>query len=277
MFLCINRHTRGVNIVNIRRTARELALKVLYQMDVGKQPLAEALEGALEQVRTQIYAPITQIVHDTQATLRRTYIQLPLREMLQDRKQIRQLATLAETQIQTLADLATDQVRALTRQPPTLDSASARANLLAARENARAQVQQLASHPSTHPEIVEKIVEVFTKASEHLVEVYNRHLPTVQLIADFLKLLVYGVNQSQQEIDKRLAALSTGWGLERQAAVDRNIMRLAAYEILYLPDIPTGASINEAVELAKKFSTAESGRFVNGVLGALAMQVRGTG
>src|SRR5262249_40542749 len=63
---------------------------------------------------------------------------------------------------------------------------------------------------------------------------------------------------------------SSGWRLERQVAVDRNIMRIAAFEMLHIPGIPTGASINEAVELAKKFSTTESGRFVNGVLGALA-------
>jgi N utilization substance protein B len=267
----------GDAIVNVRRTARELALKVLYQMDVGKQPLPEALEGALEQVRTQVYAPMTQVVHDTQASLRRLYTQLPSHQTPQDIRQIRQLATLAAMQIQNLAEMASEQVRALTRHPPTIDPASAKADLLAAIENARSQVQQMASRPGSRPEIAEKIQEAFTKASEHLVEVYNKHLPTVQQIADFLILLVHGVQQARQEIDMRLAALSTGWGLERQAAVDRNIMRLAAYEILYLPDIPTGASINEAVELAKKFSTAESGRFVNGVLGTLAARARGAG
>ena len=57
--------------------------------------------------------------------------------------------------------------------------------------------------------------------------------------------------------------------------MDRNILRLAAYELLYRPDAPVAAVVNEAVELAKKYSTAESGRFVNGVLGALARQPRG--
>ena len=73
------------------------------------------------------------------------------------------------------------------------------------------------------------------------------------------------------------AALSAGWALDRQPAVDRNILRIAAFEILFLGDVPAGASINEAVELAKKFSTAESGRFVNGVLGTLAQSAQGDG
>ncbi len=91
--------------------------------------------------------------------------------------------------------------------------------------------------------------------------------------AAFTYKLVTGVLEHRNMLDRRLAALSSGWRLERQVAVDRNILRIAAFEMLYLPGIPTGASINEAIELAKKYSTAESGRFVNGVLGALAAQV----
>lgn len=258
--------------MNARRAARELALKILYQMDVGKQPLSEALEGALEQVRAQVYAPITQIVRDTQTSLYRILSQCPSRMAPQDARQIRHAATAAATQIQMLADAAAEQVRALTRHPPATDSASAEASLRAAMENARAEVERIVLRACPYPEMMEKIAEVSKKATEHVVEAYKKHLPTARQIADFVIILVNGVSQTRQEIDARLAALSTGWGLERQAAVDRNIMRLAAYEILYLPDIPTGASINEAVELAKKFSTAESGRFVNGVLGALAAQ-----
>ena len=88
--------------------------------------------------------------------------------------------------------------------------------------------------------------------------------------ASFVTRLVHGVSARQSEIDRAIEGLSAGWRLERQVAVDRNILRLAGYEMLYLPGVPTGASINEAVELAKKYSTTESGRFVNGVLGALA-------
>ena len=68
-------------------------------------------------------------------------------------------------------------------------------------------------------------------------------------------------HQRREEIDVILSDLASGWKLERQAAVDRNILRLAALEMLFIPEIPFTASINEAVELAKKYSTAESGRF----------------
>ena len=87
--------------------------------------------------------------------------------------------------------------------------------------------------------------------------------------------LVRGTLDHQAELDARVAALATDWALDRQAAVDRNILRMASYELLFRPDAPVAAVVNEAVELAKKYSTAESGRFVNGVLGALAREPRG--
>ncbi len=87
--------------------------------------------------------------------------------------------------------------------------------------------------------------------------------------------LVRGTLDHLAEIDGRITALTPDWTPDRQAAVDRNLLRLAAYELLYRPDAPVAAVVNEAVELAKKYSTAESGRFVNGVLGALARQPRG--
>jgi N utilization substance protein B len=91
----------------------------------------------------------------------------------------------------------------------------------------------------------------------------------------FADEVVRGTIEHQKEIDSRLSELAVEWATERQAVVDRNILRLAAYEMLYRPDSPVAAVVNEAVELAKKYSTSESGRFVNGVLGALARQPRG--
>jgi N utilization substance protein B len=92
---------------------------------------------------------------------------------------------------------------------------------------------------------------------------------------EYAEILVRETLNHLTEIDPRIAALTPDWTPDRQAAVDRNILRLAAYELLYRPDAPVAAVVNEAVELAKKYSTAESGRFVNGVLGALARQPRG--
>ncbi len=91
--------------------------------------------------------------------------------------------------------------------------------------------------------------------------------------ATFTRNLTRGTQEKQAEIDIALAELTAGWSMERQPIVDRNILRLAGYEMLFLPDIPAGVSINEAVELAKKYSTGESGKFVNGVLGTLATKI----
>ncbi len=87
---------------------------------------------------------------------------------------------------------------------------------------------------------------------------------------EFAETVTRGTWQQHNEIDRKLGEIAQDWAVERQAAVDRNILRMTAYEILYQPDTPIAAIINEAVEIAKKYSTAESGRFVNGVLGALA-------
>ena len=93
-----------------------------------------------------------------------------------------------------------------------------------------------------------------------------------EIVVEFARQLVMNTVEHVEQIDEFIRRHAEHWRLDRMATVDRNILRLAAYEMLHLSDIPTGASINEAVELAKKYSTAESGRFVNGVLGALAGQ-----
>jgi N utilization substance protein B len=91
---------------------------------------------------------------------------------------------------------------------------------------------------------------------------------------EFARLLVDGTLRSQKEIDSQLDRIAVGFPTIRQTAVDRNILRLAAAEILFrVSDAPLGAVVNEAVELAKKYSTGESGRFVNGVLGTLVREV----
>ena len=92
---------------------------------------------------------------------------------------------------------------------------------------------------------------------------------------EYAEELLRGALTHLTELDAKLAALTLEWATDRQAVVDRNILRLAAYELLHRPDAPVAVVVNEAVELAKKYSTADSGRFVNGVLGALARQPRG--
>ena len=82
----------------------------------------------------------------------------------------------------------------------------------------------------------------------------------------FAEDLAAGVRDHLEEIDALAGKYSSHWDLDRMAAVDRNILRLAVYELIYCEDVPPKVTINEFVEIAKKFSTEDSGSFVNGVL-----------
>jgi N utilization substance protein B len=84
-------------------------------------------------------------------------------------------------------------------------------------------------------------------------------------LAEFCLSLIFGVQRNRGELDMMLAKTAQNWSLDRMAATDRNVLRLGAYEILYT-DTPQRAAINEAVELAKRFGSAQSAAFVNGIL-----------
>ena len=86
-----------------------------------------------------------------------------------------------------------------------------------------------------------------------------------------------GVEAHRAEIDGLIRRFARGWSLERMPVVDRLLLEMGSYELLHRPDVPTGAVISEAVELAKQFSTEDSSRFVNGVLGRIAEEVRESG
>jgi len=83
---------------------------------------------------------------------------------------------------------------------------------------------------------------------------------------EFCQRLVEGVRQRQNQIDPFIEENSENWSLKRMAAVDRNILRLATFELLYCPEIPFKATLNEAIELAKKFGSDDSSAFINGIL-----------
>ncbi|MEO6809137.1 MAG: transcription antitermination factor NusB [Isosphaeraceae bacterium] len=92
-------------------------------------------------------------------------------------------------------------------------------------------------------------------------------------LQDFARALVDGARTHQPEIDALITRVAENWRLDRMAAIDRNILRLGAYEILFCPEVPTKVAINEALELAKRYSTAQSSRFVNGILDRLQESV----
>lgn len=91
----------------------------------------------------------------------------------------------------------------------------------------------------------------------------------------FAEMLVRGVQTHQAELDQVISESSTNWRVPRMAMVDRNILRMATYEFVHLQDIPSRVTLNEAIELGKRYGTSDSGAFINGLLDKVASRVRG--
>jgi N utilization substance protein B len=89
---------------------------------------------------------------------------------------------------------------------------------------------------------------------------------------DFAQLLVRGISERAQEIDEMIRKVSEHWRIERMPRVDRNILRLSAYELMFMPEVPRRVTLNEAIELAKRFAGEGSPGFVNGVLDRIASE-----
>ena len=101
-------------------------------------------------------------------------------------------------------------------------------------------------------------------------ELLNERITTLDyLIRDYTRELVTGVSEKKSKLDEIILMRAKGWDLDRMPVLDRNILRLAAYELLWLTDIPENVAISEAVELAMSLSTDESANYINGVLAAI--------
>jgi N utilization substance protein B len=107
-------------------------------------------------------------------------------------------------------------------------------------------------------------------ASEDVVcRVFECAMPKDKIYRDFTIKLFKGVCDRKEEIDTLIKKYAKNWELNRMAVVDRNIIRLAAYEIIDIPSIPVNVVIDEAVEISKRYSTKDSSKFVNGILDKL--------
>lgn len=103
-------------------------------------------------------------------------------------------------------------------------------------------------------------------------EALAQRLTDAGLSADneqYVKTVVHGVSQQLNALDAQIRAISQGWEVHRLGFIDRSILRLAIYEIVFMDAIPVGVTVNEAVELAKEFGDDESSRFINGLLGTV--------
>jgi len=108
-------------------------------------------------------------------------------------------------------------------------------------------------------------------------QIFCEHFGGSEASKLFAKELLDGIHAHLDQINSLISQFSEHWRLDRMSMVDRNVLRLAIYELLCRPDIPAKVSINEAVELGKKFGTEDSGAFVNGILDRIRLDLRAGG
>ena len=101
-------------------------------------------------------------------------------------------------------------------------------------------------------------------------EDFCSHFQVTKKATPYAKKLLDGVHEKQEAINQLISKYAENWRLERMSVIDRNILRLAVYELHYQDDVPTSVAINEAVEIAKRYSTDDSGPFINGILDGMA-------
>ena len=105
------------------------------------------------------------------------------------------------------------------------------------------------------------------------IELFCKHFGVTEKVKPFFLRLVEGVMNVQHEIDPLIKSFSENWKMSRMSRADRNIMRIAVYELLYCDDIPPKVSINEAIDIGKKYGTEDSGPFINGILDSIRISL----
>ncbi len=103
-------------------------------------------------------------------------------------------------------------------------------------------------------------------STEHWLADYWIQHPTAPDVREFAEQIVEGVMAHHEELNALIGKLAANWTIARMPIVDRNILRMGLYELLWLPDVPAKVTVNEAIELAKQFADDETKRFVNGIL-----------
>jgi N utilization substance protein B len=112
-------------------------------------------------------------------------------------------------------------------------------------------------------------MDIRKDASEETLENFYGCFCSSKKSKPFFRKLVNGVLETKDQIDALVERFSQNWNISRMSCVDRNVMRIAVYEMLYCDDIPPKVSINEAVDIGKKFGTQESGAFINGIMDSI--------
>jgi N utilization substance protein B len=110
-------------------------------------------------------------------------------------------------------------------------------------------------------------------APEQALQLFVQQYPLPKQVDRFFNEIVAGILENRQSIDSLIEKNSQNWKLSRMSGVDRNVMRIAVFEFLFKPDIPNTVSINEAIEIGKRFGSEETGAFVNGILDTIRLSL----
>jgi transcription antitermination protein NusB len=112
-------------------------------------------------------------------------------------------------------------------------------------------------------------MDMIQKEPDEMIDLFCKNFKPSKQVLPFLFTLITGVLQRKDEIDGIIEQFSSNWKVSRMAGVDRNILRIAVFELLWVEEIPSKVSINEAIDIAKKYGTDESGAFINGILDSI--------
>ena len=116
-------------------------------------------------------------------------------------------------------------------------------------------------------------MDAIQNASPHVLERFCENFTPSQKARPFFMKLVNGVLEFRPQIDALIERFSKNWRVHRMTCVDRNVLRVAVFEMLFCPDIPPKVSINEAIDVGKKFGTEESGAFINGIIDSIRIAI----
>ncbi|MEZ4705292.1 MAG: transcription antitermination factor NusB [Bdellovibrionota bacterium] len=117
------------------------------------------------------------------------------------------------------------------------------------------------------------LMELSSLSAEKAMEFFDQNFETHAEELPFIEHRVKGIETEKESLDKKIALASKNWKMSRMPKIDRNILRLASYELMFCKDIPTSVVINEAIELSKRFGEANTPKFINGILDRLAKEV----
>ena len=120
-------------------------------------------------------------------------------------------------------------------------------------------------------------LDMRNSASAEMLERFCGNFSPSKKSRPFFLKLVNGVLESKDELDALIERFSKNWDIKRMSGVDLNVMRIAVFELLYCDDIPPKVSINEAVDVGKKFGTEESGSFINGIMDSIRLELEEAG